>query len=146
MTTEELTALWAAATCITEPPSDTTITAWDVAIDLEWPKIRAALLQGESLQAENARLTSEVARLREGLTLAWALHLDKETHLGLERWSGFEKGCIPCVCALVLGRGMDRSPTVEEMQERRKEIAKVMTTITREAVALLLNCCVETCS
>lgn len=61
-------------------------------------------------------------RYKAALELIWNLHVRQQVHLGYERWSGFEQGCIACVCALVLGQTSYASPTTEELIERKNRL------------------------
>lgn len=67
---------------------------------------------------EAAEETSELALMKLALELIWRIHLSKLNHLGPERQSGIEQNCVPCICALMLGRGFGRQPTEHELRER----------------------------
>jgi hypothetical protein len=56
--------------------------------------------------AADTAMGEDNARLRAALNLVWAMHIRREVHLGWERSSGLGE-CIPCTCALALGRSMD---------------------------------------
>lgn len=60
-----------------------------------------------ALQERNAELERDARRKNAAIRLVWLLHNRQKVHLGLERLSGFDQGCIACVCALALGRSMD---------------------------------------
>jgi hypothetical protein len=61
-------------------------------------------------------MTDEEARLRAAIQLIWSIHVRKHVHLGLERASGLRCNCIPCICALALGRSMDGAASKEEFE------------------------------
>jgi hypothetical protein len=52
-------------------------------------------------------LNNRVHMLSTALKLVWHIHARAHQHLGLERFSGIEGRCIPCICALALGRTGD---------------------------------------
>ena len=81
----------------------------------------------ESLAQQVSKLTAENARLRAGLELAWLLHKDNNAHLGPERMSGFDHGCISCVCAVVLGQTGDAAITIDRINERITLLQKMAT-------------------
>ena len=66
-------------------------------------------------------MNEEVEKLKAGLELIWALDRREKVHLGLERQSGVEQGCISCICALTLDRGMGEV-TTELLKARLTEI------------------------
>lgn len=73
-------------------------------------------------EAELAAVKEDAERLRAALGLVWTIYVREHVHLGLERLSGFEQQCIPCICALALGEAMDESPTADEFIEARQRI------------------------
>ena len=61
---------------------------------------------------------SEVERLRAALNLVWFIHVRDHVHLGLERYSGITRDCIPCICACALGQSIDGACETSQLIER----------------------------
>lgn len=61
-------------------------------------------------------------RYEAALRLVWSIHVRKHVHLGLERASGLEGRCIPCICALALGMSIDGSATAAQFDEQRAKL------------------------
>jgi hypothetical protein len=58
---------------------------------------------------EQQMLADKVRRYESALKLIWHVHVRAHQHLGLERFSGIEGRCIPCICALALQRTGDEA-------------------------------------
>lgn len=63
----------------------------------------------------------ELELAQVALELVWGLYVQSNLHLGLERASGVEHGCIACICAAGLRRGMDPVP-VERLRKKLEEV------------------------
>jgi len=55
-------------------------------------------------------------KMSAALELIWRIALERNVHLGYERYSGVKKNCIPCICAAALDSGMDHL-SADEMEE-----------------------------
>lgn len=64
--------------------------------------------------------SDELGRMKAALELIWTIHVRKHVHLGLERYSGLEQRCIPCICALALGQSMDGFAEAEAFEKERE--------------------------
>jgi len=56
---------------------------------------------------EVCEMTESERKMRAALELIWHIAVNRNGHLGYERYSGIQKNCIPCICAAGLDRGMD---------------------------------------
>lgn len=59
------------------------------------------------MSSDDDQLATRVRMLETAIKLIWHIHVRAHQHLGLERASGIEHRCIPCICALSLGRTGD---------------------------------------
>jgi hypothetical protein len=58
-------------------------------------------------KADEDRLSEKLRMYEAALKLIWNIHVRHHQHLGMERFSGIAGRCIPCICALALGRTGD---------------------------------------
>lgn len=74
----------------------------------------------EELRTHEERNTGPL----KALELIWHVHVRAHVHLGLERHSGLAGHCIPCICALALGRTIDYDGAAPA-EEFERELIKI---------------------
>ena len=84
--------------------------------------IRAWLEGYTRSSTEGGEVSEEEERLRSAIQLIWSISVRSKVHLGLERHSGLRANCIPCICALALGKSMDGKASKEEFDAQLESV------------------------